>query len=88
MKAELLFTYEEANPFKKQRLHTHLIYQYRGYQYEVIVSHNGYEGFSQAQQHTLAQDKIDQTIANKGVNNYTGKGANEDLQDFFNLIGI
>lgn len=88
MKAEFLFSYIEVNPFKKQLLHTHLVYQYKGIEYEVIVAHNGYHGYTQAQQHKIAQDKIDQRIAMNKLNNYSGKSANEDLHDFFELIDI
>ncbi len=45
--------------------HTYLYYEYKGYEYEVEKSNNGYMELPLCMQHKIEQEKIDEMIKEK-----------------------
>lgn len=78
-KAKYLRTYREKRGMKI----SYSVYEYKGYEY--MIQKTGISHIDQSS-HQMNQSHIDNIIKNKELKNYTGKGFEDDLKEFFELI--
>ena len=70
--------------FNGRHIATEYHYEYRGHDYSVIYYHNGCNAQTPKDQHEIGKYRIDKML--DAEPNYNGKGTDEDLKDFFDLI--
>jgi len=79
-KAKYLRTYREKRGIYKV---SYTVYEYKGHEY--MIQKTGISHIDQSS-HQMNQSHIDNIIKNKELKNYTGKGFEDDLKEFIEII--